>query len=243
MVSDARGQEPISGTYRFAMGVCRPLIRRWGRLEASGVELIPLSGPTLVVANHESYWDPIAIGVAGIERRQIRALAKDTLWNIKPLAPVLNGMGQVPIKRGAGDAAALQLAIEHLKSGECIGIFPEGTSSRGRTLRARSGVGRLAEAVPEARIVCCAVRGTVALARFPDRPKLSVEFFEPREGQRRADESPKDLSVRLLTEIRERAPIEISGRRKRVAERRARLAIEQAEQPGEAEEAEPLENA
>lgn len=229
MAGDARDQEPISGTYRFAMGVSGPLIRRWGRLEAAGVELIPLSGPTLIVANHDSYWDPIAIGVAGIERRQIRALAKDTLWNIKPLAPILNGMGQVPIKRGAGDAAALQLAIEHLQAGECIGVFPEGTSSRGRTLRARSGVGRLAEAVPEAQIVCCAVRGTVALARFPDRPKLSIEFFEPRGGQRRPDESPKDLSVRLLAEIRERAPIEISGRRRRVAERRAKLEADQGE--------------
>jgi 1-acyl-sn-glycerol-3-phosphate acyltransferase len=237
MATEARGQEPISGTYRFAMGVSNPLIRRWGRLEAAGVELIPLSGPTLIVANHDSYWDPIAIGVAARERRQIRALAKDTLWNIKPLAPILNGMGQVPIKRGAGDAAALQLAIEHLRSGECIGVFPEGTSSRGRTLRARSGVGRLAEAVPEARIVCCAVRGTVALARFPDRPQVSVEFFEPREGQRMDGESPKDLSVRLLAEIRERAPIEISGRSRRVAKRRASLEAKEADGAGGRESA------
>ena len=227
MASEVRDREGISGTYRFAMGVCNPLIRRWGRLEASGVELIPTSGPTLIAANHDSYWDPIAIGVAGRERRQIRALAKDTLWNIKPLAPILNGMGQVPIKRGAGDVAALQLAIEHLRAGECIGVFPEGTSSRGRTLRARSGIGRLAEAVPEARIVCCAVRGTVALARFPDRPTVSVEFFEPREGQMQPGESPREFSVRLLAEIRERAPIEISGRRRRVAERRAKLEADQ----------------
>ena len=227
MASEVRDREGISGTYRFAMGVCNPLIRRWGRLEASGVELIPTSGPTLIAANHDSYWDPIAIGVAGRERRQIRALAKDTLWNIKPLAPILNGMGQVPIKRGAGDVAALQLAIEHLRAGECIGVFPEGTSSRGRTLRARSGIGRLAEAVPEARIVCCAVRGTVALARFPDRPTVSVEFFEPREGQMQPGESPREFSVRQLAEIRERAQIEISGRRRRVAARRAKLEADQ----------------
>lgn len=229
MASEVRDREGISGTYRFAMGVCNPLIRRWGRLEASGAELIPTSGPTLIAANHDSYWDPIAIGVAGRERRQIRALAKDTLWNIKPLAPILNGMGQVPIKRGAGDVAALQLAIEHLRSGECIGVFPEGTSSRGRTLRARSGVGRLAEAVPEARVVCCAVRGTVALARFPDRPRVSVEFFEPRGGQMQPGESPREFSVRLLAEIRERAPIEISGRRRRVAERQAKLEADERE--------------
>lgn len=229
MPGDIEGREPISGTYRFAMGVCKPLMWRWGRMAASGAELVPTSGPTLVVGNHDSYWDPIAIGVAAAHRRQIRALAKDTLWNIKPLAPILDGMGQVPIKRGAGDAAALQLAIDHLAAGECIGIFPEGTSSRGRTLRARSGVGRLAEAVPGTQIVCVAVRGTVALARFPDRPRVTVDFFEPEGGQRREGETPSELAVRLLAEIRERAPIEISGRRRRVAARRAALEAERSE--------------
>ena len=93
--------EPISGTYRFAMSVCSPIIRRWGRLEASGVELLPRSGPTLVIGNHDSYWDPVAIGVAGRERRQIRALAKSTLWDIKPLGadPERHGSGADPARR------------------------------------------------------------------------------------------------------------------------------------------------
>jgi 1-acyl-sn-glycerol-3-phosphate acyltransferase len=221
--------ERISRTYRFAMRLCGPVIRRWGRLEASGIDLLPRSGPLLVVGNHDSYWDPVAIGVAGYPRRQIRALAKDTLWNIKPLAPILDGMGQVPIKRGAGDVAALEQAIEHLRAGECIGVFVEGTSSRGRTLRARSGVGRLAQAVPEARIVCVAVTGTVAIARFPERPRVGVEFFEPAGGQMRPGEEPGELARRLLAELRAKAPIVISGRKRRVAKRRRALAEAEAE--------------
>ena len=104
--------EPISRTYRFAMAACAPIVRWWGRLEVSGTEHLPTSGPTLVVGNHDSHWDPVAIGIAGRSRRQIRALAKASLWKIKPLAPILNGMGQIPIERGKGDASALSTAIE-----------------------------------------------------------------------------------------------------------------------------------
>lgn len=208
-------RESVSRTYRLAMAVCGPVIRRWGRLEVVGEEHLPTSGPTLVVANHDSYWDPVAIGVAGLPRRQIRALAKSTLWKFPGLAPILNGMGQVPIERGKGDVQALDRAIAHLRAGECIGVFPEGTSSRGRQLRARSGVGRLAQAVPDATIVCCTVEGTVDIVRFPKRPRIRVEFFPPAEAGVREGEDAAALSVRLMAEIRERAPIAIPGRRKR----------------------------
>jgi len=213
-----KAPESISGTYRFAMAACSPIVRTWGRLEVLAAEHLPPSGPVLLVGNHDSRWDPVAIGIAGGERRQIRALAKSSLWSIRPLAPILNGMGQVPIKRGAGDAGALDEAISQLRAGACIGVFPEGTISRGQALRPRSGVGRLALAVPKARLVCVAVTGTVDIVRIPKRPRIRVEFFLPAGGQISPDEAPGDLSARCLAEIRERAPISIPGR-KRKAER------------------------
>ena len=141
------------------------------------------SGPMLLAGNHDSYWDPVAIGIAGLSRRQIRALAKSTLWKVPGLGPILNGMGQVPIERGAGDSGALSRAVEELRRGACIGVFPEGTTTRGRTLRARSGFGRLALEVPEAKLICCTVVGTVDIARFPKRPRIRVRFFDPAEGK------------------------------------------------------------
>lgn len=208
-------REPISGTYRFAMAACSPIVRTWGRLEVSGAECLPIAGPTLIIGNHDSHWDPVAIGIAGRERRQIRALAKAGLWDIKPLAPILNGMGQVPILRESGDAGALSAAIEQLRAGACIGVFPEGTISRGKTLRARSGIGRLAIEVPEAKLVCASVIGTVDIVRAPRRPRIRVEFFEPESGQTDPTETAGGLAVRLLAELRARAPIAIGGRRKK----------------------------
>jgi 1-acyl-sn-glycerol-3-phosphate acyltransferase len=199
--------------YRTAMAVCRP-VAIWGRLQAEGVETLPESGPALVVGNHDSHWDPIMVGISAIRRRQIKALAKSDLWKVRGLAPVLNGMGQIPIERGAGDAGALARAIEELRRGACIGVFPEGTRSRGKVLRARSGVGRLALEVPEAKLVCVAIEGTSDLTGFPGRPRLRVRFFEPAGGQAQPGEQPGELAVRLLAEIRELVPPSISVRKR-----------------------------
>jgi 1-acyl-sn-glycerol-3-phosphate acyltransferase len=202
----------VTPTYRFAMAVCSPVVRWWGRLEASGLEHLPESGPVLLAGNHDSYWDPVAVGIAGLRRRQIRALAKSSMWKVRGLGKVLDGMGQIPIDRGAGDARALDRAIRELRGGACIGVFPEGTRSLGRELRARSGFGRLAAAAPEAQVVCCTVTGTTDIARFPKRPRIRVRFFTPAGGGLLNGETPGELSARLLAEIRAAAPI-VSAKR------------------------------
>ena len=203
--------EKISPMYRFAMACCSPVVRWWGRLRVTGLDEIPLDGPLLLVTNHDSHWDPVVVGVAGLPRRQIKALAKSSLW--KPgLAGILNGMGQIPIDRGAGDAHALDRAVEALRAGACIGVFPEGTISRGEPLRARSGFGRLAAAVPQAQVLCVATSGVVDIVRFPRRPRIEVAFFRPAGGDHRAGEDPGAFSARLLGEIRERAPEAVAGR-------------------------------
>jgi 1-acyl-sn-glycerol-3-phosphate acyltransferase len=204
--------EPFTLTYRIAMGVCVPIVSLWGRLAVEGLEVLPRSGPVLVVANHDSQTDPLAVGVAARKRRQIRALAKSTLWDKPVLGRILDGMGQIPIERAAGDAGALVNAVAALRRGSCIGVFPEGTISVGRRLRARSGIGRLALEVPEARLVCAAVEGAPAFARFPQRPRVRVRFFEPASGQTDPSETAADLSQRLLDELRAIAPPVDAGR-------------------------------
>lgn len=205
--------EKFTFAYRAVMAVSKPICRQWGRLEVSGLEHLPVDGPVLLAGNHDSYWDPIAIGVAARPRRQIKALAKSTLWKVGVVGKVLDGMGQIPIDRGKGDVGALSRAIEELRAGACIGVFPEGTRSQGRVLRARSGFGRLAEAVPEVQVVCCTVEGTVDIPRFPKRPSLKVRFFAPAGGGLQPGESAGELSARLLEEIRSHAPIAAAGRR------------------------------
>src|SRR5437764_502510 len=210
--------ERITAAYRGVMIASTPGVVWWGRLHVTGVELLPLEGRLLVVGDHDSYWDTVATGIAAMPRRQVRALAKSSLWNNKLLGAVLTGMGQIPIERGSGDAGALDRAIEELRRGACIGVYPEGTRSLGRALRARSGVGYMARAVPEATIIGVACNGTVAIPRFHrDRPHVRIEFFESDRPAIAPEESPQQYSTRLLAQLRQRAPIEVAGRKRAAA--------------------------
>lgn len=213
----------IPPAYRAVMRLTGPYIRGWGRLEVSGLDAIPESGPTLLCGNHDSYWDPLAIGNAAFPRRQIRALAKASLWDVPVVGTVLTHAGHIPIDRGKADRGALDRAAAELREGACIGVFLEGTRSLGRPLRARSGLAHLAMQVPEAQIVCARVNGAVDLPRLVVRPSVSVEFFRPSGGGMQPGEEPQLFCQRLLDEIRNGAPRAIAGRKRRKAAARGEL--------------------
>jgi 1-acyl-sn-glycerol-3-phosphate acyltransferase len=202
--------ERIPPAYRAVMYASTPLAVWWGRLEVTGLEAMPLTGPVLLAGNHDSYWDTVVIGLAAMPRRQIRALAKSTLW--KPgVSRVLDGMGQIPIDRGRGDMGALDRAVEELEAGACIGVFPEGTRSLGRELRGRSGIGRLAERCPRAKVVCVACTGTVDIPNvLSGRPHVKVAFFEPAGGGLAPGETHPRFAQRLIDEIRAKAPVAVA---------------------------------
>jgi len=177
----------------------------WGRLRLTGLEVLPERGSVLVVPNHDSQMDPVLLGVALRKHRMLRYLARANLWKVPGLGPVMRGLRQIPIERGAGDAAAIGAAVAALQEGEAICIFPEGKLSLGERLRARSGVARLKAACPDAAIVLAAISGTTEYARFPRRPRVRIDLFPPPDGAREPQE--------LLDAIRERVPPTRAGRR------------------------------
>jgi 1-acyl-sn-glycerol-3-phosphate acyltransferase len=188
----------------------------WGRMRVQGRELVPAEGPVLVVPNHDSQWDPVMVGLALKPRRRLRFLARASLWRIPGLAPILHGLHQIPVRRGAGDAQALERAVGALRSGEAVCVFCEGGLSWGERVRAHSGVARLAQACPGATIVLCAVEGTTEFVRFPRRPRVRVSFFSSQNGDARPDGTPAEVATRLLDEIRARVPPAPAGRHARV---------------------------
>lgn len=220
-MTTTRGSVPPA--YRVVTAIGGPIMNRWSRMTVTGLECLPATGPAIIVGDHDSYWDPVAIAVAARKIRPIRALAKSSLWKYPVVSTFMNGMGHIPVERAASNSQAMATAIEELRAGACIGIFPEGTRSLGRPLRARSGVGRLAEAVPEAVVVCVRTTGSVDVVRVPKRPSVTVGFFLPSGGQLQPGESATGFSERLLAEIRAGAPYEIPGRSRTAAKFRAKL--------------------
>ena len=204
---------PGERLYRALVTLLSPL-RTWVRLEVHGVENLRAPGGVLLVANHDSSVDPLALAEAAMRvRRPLRFLTRANLWRLWPLGTVLDGTRQIPIERGAGDVAPLEQAVSALHAGEAVCIFPEGTISGGKRLRARRGVARLAEAAPDARIVLGAVSGGTDLVRFPRRPRVVVELFAPQAGHALPGEDHGAFATRLLGEIRERVPPAAAGRR------------------------------
>ena len=93
-----------------------------------GTHNIPNSGGLLIIANHQSLLDPPLVGV-GIRRRNMAAIAREGLFKHFPLGFLLRAVGCIPIKEDQGDAGAVRTAIEQLKRGRVVVIFPEGSRS------------------------------------------------------------------------------------------------------------------
>ena len=129
--------------YRF----CRVVVWRWIRFKfpitVTGLENIPSTGGVILASNHASYLDPPVIAAA-IKHRFMRFMARDTLFHHPVSNWLFPKIGVVPLSREKGDVAAIKNAIHMLKSGECVGLFPEGTRTLdGNIHEAKGGIGFL----------------------------------------------------------------------------------------------------
>jgi len=148
----------------------RELLRRLYGIEIAGADRIPCHGPAILVANHESIWDPFVLGVA--TTREIHYLAKAELFRWPPLAAAMRSLNAFPIERGGGDRAAMSEAVRRLRRGELLGIFPQGTSRAELQNGWRRGAARLALATG-APLVPVRLAGTAPLPR-PTRIRIAV---------------------------------------------------------------------
>jgi 1-acyl-sn-glycerol-3-phosphate acyltransferase len=140
----------VDALYTVAKGVFSPALRYGLRWTIEGVEHIPTSGPVILASNHISYLDPLTLAwVADRRGRRVRFLAKAELFDKRGLGPLLRAVHQIPVQRGSTSAVdALAAAIDALRRGECVAVFPEGTISMNlEPMPGKSGTARLARAV------------------------------------------------------------------------------------------------
>ncbi len=112
-------------------------------------EKIPATGGCVVVVNHISHLDPMTLGFLLYEHgRLVRYLAKDALWRTPVLKHIVRNARQIPVTRmSEGAGTAFGAAVEAVKAGECIGVYPEGTITKdpdGWPMRGKTGAARVA---------------------------------------------------------------------------------------------------
>lgn len=114
--------------------------------DSRGQDNVPDTGGGVVVINHTGYLD---FAIAGVpfwyaQKRFVRFMAKDDVFHHPISGPLMKGMKHIPVDRTAG-AAAYQEAVNALKGGEFVGVFPEATVSQSFCLKEfKSGAARMA---------------------------------------------------------------------------------------------------
>lgn len=140
---------PKGAAYRFAEIVLRPLFHVLTKRDWRGMHHLPQEGGVVIVVNHVSYLDPIAVAHFITARgRSARFLAKSGLFRFPVLGRFLRSAGQIPVhrqSRTAGDALAE--AVAAVRRGEAVVVYPEGTITRDPRLwpmAGRTGAVRIA---------------------------------------------------------------------------------------------------
>lgn len=146
------------------------------RNDIRGLENVPQAGAVLFVANHTNFIDgPVLFGL--LPRRVSFLIKSEAMTG--PLGWLLAKVGQFSINRAEVDRRPLLAALELLKSGGCVGIFPEGTRGDGKVSQVFGGAGWLAGR-SGATVVPIAVRGTARPGRRRRfRPTVTVLFGTP----------------------------------------------------------------
>lgn len=159
-------------SYKFFRALLRFFYRILFRIHAVGTENIPTEGSVILASNHISLLDPPAVGI--LIKRQVRFMAKEELFKVPVLGMLIKSFGAYPVKRGGVSIDAIKSSISLLKSGEIMGIFPEGTRQKGAdSAGAKKGTAMIALR-SKATVIPCAIVGNYKLFR-----KVTIIYGKP----------------------------------------------------------------
>ena len=190
-----------------------------------GQDNVPRKGGAILAINHTSYLDFALAGTAALPaKRYVRFMAKKELFDNKIAGPLLRGMHHINVDRSNGSASFVA-ALRALKSGEIIGIFPEGTISTSFEIKGlKSGAVRLAigagvPVIPTIvwggqRVYTKGVKPNVKRGKIP----VTVSFGAPITYSRDTDVEVaeahlREVMIQLLRDVQEKYPDSHVGQR------------------------------
>jgi 1-acyl-sn-glycerol-3-phosphate acyltransferase len=135
--------EPV---YRSVIGIARTVFAFEGlKFEVEGEDHIPATGGAVIAVNHTGYMDFTYAGLPPRRvKRYIRFMAKKEVFDNKISGPIMRALKHIPVDRGAG-AQSYRAAVDSLRKGELVGVYPEATISRSFEIKEfKSGAARMA---------------------------------------------------------------------------------------------------
>lgn len=189
--------------YRISHLVTRILAKIFLRARIEGRENVPATGGGLVCANHQSYLDPILIGMA-IDRSMCY-VARDSLFRWPVLSRLLRWYDTIPIRREGIGLSGIKEVMRRTKGDELVLMFPEGTRSHdgnvGELLAGFSVVAKRTR-VP---IIPVAIDGAFKVwprhRKFPWPARIAVSIGEPITSELAAEMSDEALVVELTRRV------------------------------------------
>ena len=132
---------PVRPTLLWNVGkiICRIVVSRYFDLKVYGAHHVPKSGGVLLASSHQSYLDPVLLGVK--LNRPMSYLARSGLFKNPIFGWLIRNLNAFPVRQGEGDIGAVKETIRRLQEGHALNIFPEGTRSRdGELQKIESGI-------------------------------------------------------------------------------------------------------
>lgn len=150
--------EPLGAAWRVVWLVLYWPVSLFAKVSYRNLDLVPQTGPAILVANHISHVDPFYVAKMVLDAGRVpRILAKESIFAVPLVGTAMRAMGHIPVRRNTVDAAlALAPAVQALKDGKIIVLHPEGTVTRdpdGWPMSGRTGAARLALLAPDVPVV------------------------------------------------------------------------------------------
>jgi len=111
--------------YRLVRCAFRIVAAALFRFRCEGPERVPPSGPSILIAPHRSWLDPACVGAAC--PRPVRFLILRNVYDKRWARWFYRAMGTLPVSPGgSASVVGMRGALRALRSGELVGVFPEG---------------------------------------------------------------------------------------------------------------------
>jgi len=163
-----------------------------------------VEGGLLIASNHQSFYDPVLIGMA--LPRQVCYLARKSLFDVPVFGAAIRAVGARPVRRGAVDAEAVRTVIRLLRAGEALLMFPEGTRTRdGDFGRFSPGAAALAIRCGVPVLAVCiegAFRSWPRTRPAPKASPIAVAFGKPMASGGRTAEELTQSVLEEMVELR-----------------------------------------